>query len=437
MKKFFRVLTVIVAAMALLSTSAAATYFSYDSSYTTEVKTALATALADTTVYGDYDGDNDLDLADARSTLLYILGVSSDSLSSTQKTALDLDLDGDVDILDAREILRCANGISTTNTDILYLAICNAAINSALPIGYTAYYYTRDLIDGVSYDNQNLIDEFNSQIEDLVDALEDYMSSDELADFSDFDFGAELAAMSEITYQVSRYSSVRQINTTAYDSMFPLVDEENGYSSTLELDDIAYITYEANKTIENIYTYTTSNTVKGEYTVTGDVYTIYFNDETIYNYSEDTESTHGNAFYMPLASDVTFDLGETADLSGITSEMSIESTLDLVNFSGSSITIVLNNDESSSNYGRPIYIYYDLNYVCQLYTYMDINLNLSESLAESLGTTLSNLMTWIMGIDGDLLDISDHITLSVSESREQMFLFYSNGYSDGLVTTVS
>lgn len=383
MKKIFKAITsaALCGCMMLPFTAFAEDSITFTQDEINAANSNLATAVEyinGDKVMGDFDQNKEVSLNDARMTLRFAAGLEQ-SPDSEFMYRCDMNGDGAITPADARTILRIAARLE--QSDIAYLNAFNAMINWVKPnnpVSTRAAY--RNVLSKKTYDNTGLSAEFKSQMNALLKnaVISGAMSDEEKKYFASLDLGKELTSINHNTedvYKTPEYTG-RQINNPKFRIDFPLGKQEKT-ASTLKMSSIDKIEYKENDT--GTFTcekqYLNADTKKYdtyyEKEVTGPSITIYLKQETVYDFPDDVKTlAHGSVFNVNVDTDTAFD-GLDGDIKDIGD---ISGDLQSVDFKGSYIKVFFNGNSASSNYGKPIFIDYHLNYDINVFSHIKMYL---------------------------------------------------------------
>ncbi|MCD7828089.1 MAG: dockerin type I repeat-containing protein [Clostridiales bacterium] len=402
MKKILSVLLSITMVMSTLAFSASALTQDEANSALESAVSVFDEVLEKLDVAGD---DGKITAADARATLLYSAGLSNSA-------AADVDGDGSVTAIDARMLLRYAAGLESV--DYLYtaedkLAYFNAIINSIKPNGYKYYACVSDETVDVTYDNADLVESFNSQINALMSA---FGESDTM------DFGAELTSdAGSISYTYYNVNSPKAISNSDY---YIKGDELASYLTTSNITAVEYkenqsYTYEQWRTSSSLGNYRSyvSNEITGLSSIT-----VYIATDAITTIPDDPMTlNHGRAF-TTITQETADSIASAGDSLGSLSGLEdfgtfeISSSFKGATYYDSYITIYFNPET-----GVPVATEHSLNYDIVTDLYMNIQF-------------LASLTTVGLG-----LSVKGDINLTTTLRDKGVYLFFEN--ADVTLTTAS
>ena len=230
----------------------------------------------------DVNGSGKIEAADARLVLLASVGHVEESLVPASNA--DIDGDGKVTAIDARIFLRLAAALEPvekylTVSDAEKLEYFNAVMNSIKPNAYKYYAYTVTKNPKITHNNQALINDINSQMNNLSSLLMGGETED---------FGKELTTpVPDVVANATSYK-------TASRNTYPVRGSD--LASLVTLDNVKKIEYKLN----DIYKIDTKVYSSGYYaysdTVTGlDSITVYLKDDAAVPLKEsgnETDSLH-------------------------------------------------------------------------------------------------------------------------------------------------
>ena len=317
------------------------------------------------TVAGDVNNDGTFTALDARSALLASAGLTDD----IDADAGDIDGDGVITAIDARTLLRISAQLDSHS--LLYSAkdkldLFNAFANNIKASGEKFKYTSTMRNVDMAYDNQKLIDKFNSQM-NSIPGVED-----------EIDLGAELVKeKGNVTYK--RNTGLR----TATNLNYPVTEKD--FVSILTLNDITGVEYKADQT----YTYAPKRSIGDrveEDTViemTGlDSITVYFAEETVRTIPDDTTTLrHGKAFDVPQKSTLTSGYDQINNMFTGLEDLIGTMSASFVNlkYHDSSITIYFDN-ASKKICAMEYNLYYDFTVKLAMDLYFFPFINIDDSL---------------------------------------------------------
>lgn len=317
------------------------------------------------TVAGDVNKDGAFTALDARAALLASAGLTED----VDSDAGDIDGDGIITAIDARTLLRISAQLDSHS--LLYSAkdkldLFNAFANNIKASGQKFKYTSTMKNIDMSYDNQKLIDKFNSQMNGIPGVEEK------------IDLGAELVK-EKGNVRYNRNTGLR----TATNLNYPVTEKE--FVSMLTLSDISAVDYKTNQS----YTYapkrTLGDTVQedAKYEMTGlDSITVYFATETVTNIPDDTTVLrHGKAFDVPQKSTLTSGYDQINNMFTGLEDLIGTMSAAFVNlkYHDSSITIYFDN-ASKKICAMEYNLYYDFTVKLDMDLYFFPFINIDDSL---------------------------------------------------------
>ena len=379
---------------------------------------------------GDYNNDGNVDVSDARSLLRLTAGLENAPNDDEFDYRCDMDGDGLKTPADARLVLRIASKLD--KYDISYLNFFNASLNTvkANNSAFRAKY--NSVIQKKDYDNKELAHSFESQMNDFINGINKFSKKDE-DKLSNFYFDKEFKTIDHNSEDDYTYVKNNTVCSASRAVKFPLTGSEMG--SLLEFSDVLNIEYNdddiAEFSIESPWI--SKETGKQdilfgpESTGKCSSVTIYMKPEKYAAIPENrSEISYGRVYNLPEFGNTSGDLFGGAD-KDFNQFLNASGNFDNVSFSDSYIKLYFNNDSSKSNYGKPIYIDYHLNYSFDVYCHLIANMSVREIL-KALDVDVSkfagDLIAGLIGVPS--VNVNDYITMSTWYSDRTQFYFELN-----------
>ncbi len=380
---------------------------------------------SDSLFMGDFDKEGGVTASDARMLLRYTAELEQKP-DGDDEFDYRCDMNGDniITPADARLVLRIASKID--NSDITYLNAFNTILNSVKPDNQKVRAAYRSTVVSKDYDNKEISSKFSAQIKKILDdpLIGGLMTDTDKEELNKINLGDELTSIDHSVEDTVIYpvylnggSSVNECNIE-----FPL-GVESRVASKIDLSQVSSIEYNDNDegVVEFFNPRNTTWTLYGPINVSCASITVYLKDESVADIPEDkTVLSHGRLF------DIS-NIDNNTDFSGVDDDFKefgdFSGKLDSIKYHGSYVKLYFNNDSTSENYGKPVYIDYNLKYNVNVYSHFIMDIDFNEQFAEQLKETF--------GVNIKLgtfpkLYLNDYFTLTTGFNDRTEFYFEQN-----------
>lgn len=375
---------------------------------------------------GDFDGNGELTASDARMLLRYTAGLEQKPGDDEFDYRCDMNADNRITPADARLVLRIVSKID--NSDITYLNAFNTILNAVKPDNQKVRAAYRSTVVSKDYDNKEISKKFKAEINKILDniLLKGFMKDEDKKELEKIDLGRELTSIDHNTEDTAISPIYRNngvnINASNCTIKFPL-GVESRIASKINLSQVSKIEYKDNDegVVEFFSAFDSSKSLYGPIDVKCASITVYLKDETVVEVPKDkTLINHGKLFNIAS-------IDNNTEFNGVDSDFSdygkIDGKLDSVKYHGSYVKLYFNNNPSSPNYGKPVYVDYNLKYNINVYSHFVMDIDFNEQFAEQLKE--------IFGRDVDLnsfpdLYLNDYFVLTTGFNDRTEFYFEQN-----------
>ncbi len=375
---------------------------------------------SDSMFMGDFDLKDGVTVSDARKLLRYTAGLEQKPSDSEFDYRCDMDGDSRITAADARLVLRIASKID--NSDITYLNAFNTILNSVKPDNPKMRTSYRSVVQSKTYDNKEVSKRFKSEMKKLLDSIGPFLTKEEKAEFESIDLDKELTSIDHDSEDDYINPDWREKYCNTCNVKFPL-GVQSKIASAIDMSEVSKIEYKAEDTGKFVCQKRYKDKNTGDYGVymQADVkcasITVYLKDETIFNIPEDkTTLNHGKLFNLS-------NLDNNNEFSGMGSDFkdfgNITGKLDSIKYRGSYVKLYFNNDSASENYGKPVYIDYNLKYNINVYSHFIMDIDFNKLITDQTNSKIDiNLLP--------KLYLNDYFTLTTGFADRTQFYFEQN-----------
>ncbi|MDD7354340.1 MAG: dockerin type I domain-containing protein [Oscillospiraceae bacterium] len=369
---------------------------------------------------GDFDGNGELTASDARMLLRYTAGLEQKPGDDEFDYRCDMNADNRITPADARLVLRIVSKID--NSDITYLNAFNTILNAVKPDNQKVRTSYRNTVMSKNYDNKNVSVDFKNELNDMIKSLgilgfaipEDV--KDELNKLS---LDKELTTIDHRKDDDYITPNIYPKDLMKCNIKFPL-DVQSKISSMIDMSQVNKIIYNPNDVGTFVIKSRYVSKETGDYTVNYSAevnsasITVYLKDESLMEIPDNKMTIdHGKLFNLAnLDNNIDFnDVGDDFKEFG-----EITCKLDSVKYHDSYVKVYFNNNTASTNYGKPIYIDYNLNYDINFYSHILLDFDLKKQIANIPSNTDAKTRMYV----------NDYFTFTTAFAERTQFYFEQN-----------
>ncbi|MDY3936808.1 MAG: hypothetical protein SOZ38_00265, partial [Oscillospiraceae bacterium] len=358
--------------------------------------------------------------SDARMLLRYTAGLEQKPGDDEFDYRCDMNADNRITPADARLVLRIVSKID--NSDITYLNAFNTILNAVKPDNQKVRTSYRNTVMSKNYDNKNVSVDFKNELNDMIKSLGILgfaIPEDVKDEFNKLSLDKELTTIDHRKDDDYITPNIYPKDLMKCNIKFPL-DVQSKISSMIDMSQVNKIIYNPNDVGTFVIKSRYVSKETGDYTVNYSAevnsasITVYLKDESLMEIPDNKMTIdHGKLFNLAnLDNNIDFnDVGDDFKEFG-----EITCKLDSVKYHDSYVKVYFNNNTASTNYGKPIYIDYNLNYDINFYSHILLDFDLKKQIANIPSNTDAKTRMYV----------NDYFTFTTAFAERTQFYFEQN-----------